>query len=184
MRRVAVAERRLWVGRRRTIRNQRARLLQYEFRDIARRGRLRALSVDLDLRLHGNRLVGRQRIDREKPRRMAGEPVERDHSDPVVHGLAMALQKAPQRADLAQRVRVIKGQQIAAFDLARAPVDFRQARLDRRKRGRREARAGQQRGQGIHVVADGPAPHQRRLQRRRAAPHKGIVDPLARRREP
>ena len=53
----------------------------------------------------------------------------------------------------------------------------------RRERRRREARPREQRGQRIYVVADRPASHQRRLQRRRAAPHEGIVDALARRGE-
>ena len=114
---------------------------------------------------------------------MAGEPVDRHHFDPVVDGLGMRQQKAPQRAKLAQRVLMIKGEKIAALQLPRAPVDLAQARFDRRERGRREARARQQRGQRIHVVADRPASLQRRLQRRRAAPHERVVDALARRGE-
>ena len=183
MRRVAIAENRGRVRRRRTVRQQRARFFQDQPGDIARRRRLPAPRVNLDLRLDRNRLIGRQRIDREKPRRMAGEPVDRHHFDPVVDGLGMRQQKAPQRAKLAQRVLMIKGEKIAALQLSRAPVDFAQARFDRRERGRREARARKQRGQRIYVVADGPASLQRRLQRRRAAPHERVVDALARRGE-
>lgn len=50
--------------------------------------------------------------------------------------------------------------------------------------GRVEARPGQQNGQGVDVGGAGRASHQRRLHRRRAAAHEGVVHRFAGRRQP
>ena len=57
-----------------------------QFGHMTPRRRLAAFFIDFYLRFDGNGLVWRQRIDGEKTRRMAGQPVQRHHSNPFVHG--------------------------------------------------------------------------------------------------
>ncbi len=71
--------------RHRTVGEQHPAFLQNDRIDIARRRCLVSFFVDFPLRNDRRRLIGRQSIDREKPRRMPRQPVERQHADPAVH---------------------------------------------------------------------------------------------------
>ena len=79
-------------------------------------GRLIAPGIDLRLRANRNGLVRRQGVDREKPARVPGEPIHRDHPYPAIHGgqrsaLLARQQVLAQRRDLAQRVSVIENEE-------------------------------------------------------------------------
>jgi len=79
---------------RRHVLQQRLRLLGDDRLPVAHRRRLAALLVDLALRDRGSGLVGRQRVDREEVRRVPGQPVYRDHADPLVDGVESGVRRA------------------------------------------------------------------------------------------
>ena len=67
--------------------------------------------------LNRHRLVGRERIDGEKTLRMAGEPVDGDHSDPGINliqftGFRSLEQVSPQEFNARQCSRVIEDKQV------------------------------------------------------------------------
>ena len=52
-----------------------------------------AIAIDLLLRLNRDRLVRRQGIDAEESRRVTGQPIDRHHADPIIDGIAGAIQR-------------------------------------------------------------------------------------------
>src|SRR5208283_3144895 len=72
--------------------------------------------VDLSLRVERKSLIGRHRVNREEPGRVARQAIDRDHPDPVVDFVESAVcstleEVRTQRADLAQRLGVIEDEE-------------------------------------------------------------------------
>ena len=148
----------------------------------ARGGALLAPLVDLRCDVDRHRLVRRQRVDREEPGRMAGEPVDRHHPDPAIDAVErsapLALEQVrPQRADLPQRLGVIEDEQVlgrlAGVGRSRRPraAPATLSSVGGASRGRSSTRA-----QRVDVAAARHAPQQRRFDERRAAAHERVVD--------
>ena len=160
---------------------------QDQRRHVATRRDLLPVGVDFPLGDDRHRLVGRQRVDREEARRMAGEPVDRHHPDPAVDGVERsALRRAPagrpcRAADLAQRVRVVERQQLLGTFRLRRPihasrVDPRTASSDGgRSRGSTSIRLS-----GLTSQPTGTRPSSAASSTRRPAPHERVVDDVAR----
>ena len=86
----AVPEQGRRVRRRCALGQERPALAQDERVHIARRRLLPAFRIDPALSVRADRLVRRHGIDRKETGRMAGQPVEADHAQPVVHGVERA----------------------------------------------------------------------------------------------
>ena len=147
-------------------------------------GTCSATLIDPALRCRRDRLVRRHRVDRKKTRRVASQPVERDHSDPPVDGIQVsrALQQPrAQCGDLAQSVRMVERQQIGLRRVGDLPreVDPREAIADRGDRWWIQPRRGQHRAERVDVVGDRRATHERGLYGSRAPARKWIVNTLA-----
>src|SRR3974377_856654 len=70
---------------------QLAALLRDDLRHVPARRVLRALFIYSPLPLNGRALVRWQRVHRKETGRMTGEPVYRDHANPIVHRIALPI---------------------------------------------------------------------------------------------
>ena len=99
------------------IRKQLSAFFCNNFCDVPARRCLLAFFVDERLAFRGNGLIGRHRVDREKPGRMAGEAIHGDHSDPIFDEITDVRrvpldQVIPKGAKLLERFGVVKNEQV------------------------------------------------------------------------
>ena len=177
-------------GRRRPhVLQERARLAHDQRRDVAVPRRQAPARVGPALPPDRRRLVGRQRIDREEPRRMPGQPVHGDHPDPAVDavqapGRFPLDQVGAQPADLVERAFVKEHVEAVGPVRGRVQRQPREPGFDLRLRRRVQPRFDQDAGNRIDVVAQGVASQQHRFEQRRAAPHERVEDDVAGIRQP
>ena len=116
---------------------------------------------------------------------MAGETVEREQANPVVHGVKgvggvtrkKILLEASNRA---QSVGVKEDQQVLGEFAGLGEVNLPETPGDAFQARRAEAGAGQDNTEGIDVAAVRHAPQQRGFQHAGAAAHERVIDDLAR----
>ncbi len=165
---------------------QRPGLLEDDGAHVPPRRHLLPRLVDLPLGRDRRRLIRRQRVDREEPGRVAGQPVDGHHPNPAIDGVERA-------ADARARAGSRAAQQICVERLRDDRTPASRAALEPGGRdrwiaacahvidGRRaQPRREQHGGQRIDVVRQRHAAGQRGLERRRAAARERIVDDVAR----
>jgi len=90
----------------------------------------------------------------------------------------------PERAEVAQGIRVVEVQQVLSFHRAGFPRHFVELLEHRTKTRGRQARTGQQDRKRVHVVADRLTAHESGLHWGSAAPHERVMDRFSRRGQP
>src|ERR1700730_7068291 len=113
---------------------------------------------------------------------MPRQPVDRDHSDPVVHGISMSVQRrsvqkpVPESANVLQGFLAVKNEEVGIVNGPGVPWDLSKTSCDVREGWWPETGACHENAQGVDIVADRSPAHQTGLDQRRATSHVRIVD--------
>src|SRR5437667_3267110 len=113
---------------------------------------------------------------------MTRQSVDRDHSDPIVHGIGSSAEgcsiekPVPEGANVPECFLAEKNEEVGIVNGPGVPRDLSETPRDVRESWRLQPGPCEENAQGIDVIAKRSPTHQARLDGRRAASHEGIVD--------
>ena len=120
-----------------------------------------AAFIDFALRFDRNGLVRRQRVNRKEARRVSGEPIQREHADPIVNRVKFGLAQEIvfERDNLAERIGMIKDKQVVGCVGRHGEIDCFEAFCDFGETRRVQPRADENGAERVDVAAGRDAAH-------------------------
>src|ERR1700730_14528972 len=97
---------------------------------------------------------------------MTRQPVYRNHSDPIVHGISISAERCPfqkpvpDSANVLQRFLGVKDEEVGIVNGLRVPRDLSKTPRDVREGWWPETGPRHENAQGIDIIADGSPTHQ------------------------